>query len=219
MANKLVCTVELDKEKGVTITVKNESGKITQTMHLDGTKITTEVKGAQHSSVITQTDNGVVTKIVKGSKALSTVTQKLADITVDCENYSLNAEKISFKSKKETSVDSKDKVIVKSQKDTLINSKSKVSVSAMSDISLDTKGKFSASATKDASMKGMNVKLDGKMNTQIKAGTAASMQGLKVDITGKAQANLAAAVTSVGKDLTTIKGKMTKVEGMLVKLG
>ena len=85
MADTLVCTVELSKTDGVTITVKNEKGKITQTVVMDGTSIKTQVKGDKHTSLITQMQNSVVTKVSKGSKALSTVTQKEADLTVDCE--------------------------------------------------------------------------------------------------------------------------------------
>ena len=41
----LVCTVELDKAKGVTVKVENADDQITQTVVMDGTSITITVKG------------------------------------------------------------------------------------------------------------------------------------------------------------------------------
>lgn len=219
MAKPLVCTVELDKKSGVTITVKNEDGKITQTLVMDGKTIKTQIKGDKHTTLITQTEDSLTTKVSEGSKELSSVSQKKADITVKCAKYVLDAEEVTVKSSKDTSFDSKGKFSVSSTKDASVSSKAKMSLSSTSNMALSTKAQFSCSATSNATVKGNNLTLQGKMNTQIKAGMTCSMKGLKVDVKGTAQANFAAAATTVGKDLTTLKGKLTKVEGMLVKLG
>lgn len=59
IGGKLVCRIELDKEKGIILTVENDDQKITQTIVMDGTNITTTVKGSDHTSAITQKKDGI----------------------------------------------------------------------------------------------------------------------------------------------------------------
>lgn len=60
----LICTIELEKEKGkgITVTIGNEEDKITQILSMDGTSITLTVKkgdDAKDMSTITQTFDNV----------------------------------------------------------------------------------------------------------------------------------------------------------------
>ncbi|HVJ88906.1 MAG TPA: hypothetical protein VM580_03820, partial [Labilithrix sp.] len=66
MADTLICSVELNKEKdkGITVKIQNSSGQITQTFQMDGTKITVTVKGAQSTSTITQDSESLELKVV-----------------------------------------------------------------------------------------------------------------------------------------------------------
>ena len=50
----LVCRIELDKMTGAKVTIENADGKITQTIHMDGTKITTKIQGEKDTSTIEQ---------------------------------------------------------------------------------------------------------------------------------------------------------------------
>jgi hypothetical protein len=52
----LVCTVELDKAdgRGITVKIENTEANITQTITMDGTRITLNVQGASATSTITQ---------------------------------------------------------------------------------------------------------------------------------------------------------------------
>ena len=56
----LVCTVELDKEKGVTVKVENADDQITQTVVMDGTSITITVKGSEETSTYVQKQDSVI---------------------------------------------------------------------------------------------------------------------------------------------------------------
>ena len=66
MADTLICSVELNKEKGqgIIVKVQNASGQITQTIQMDGTKVTVTVKGAQSTSTITQDSESLELKVV-----------------------------------------------------------------------------------------------------------------------------------------------------------
>jgi hypothetical protein len=77
----LVCRIELDKMTGAKVTIENADGKITQTIHMDGTKITTKVQGEKDTSTIEQ----------------------IADtITVTVKNFNVHAEKVTIKSSKQS---------------------------------------------------------------------------------------------------------------------
>jgi len=51
---KLVCTVELDKSAGLTVTIENASASVTQTIKVNGTTIELKVAGPSGASTITQ---------------------------------------------------------------------------------------------------------------------------------------------------------------------
>jgi hypothetical protein len=50
----LVCTVELDKAAGLTVTIENPSGSTTQTIKVNGTTIELKVEGPSGASTFTQ---------------------------------------------------------------------------------------------------------------------------------------------------------------------
>jgi hypothetical protein len=54
---QLVCTIQLDKQRGILVRVQGES--TTQTVTLDGTTLTLEVEGEAGKSTITQTADAV----------------------------------------------------------------------------------------------------------------------------------------------------------------
>jgi hypothetical protein len=93
----LVCRIELNKQSGITVTVENADGQITQTIHLDGNAITTTCKGTMDSTVITQRPNTIITEC-KGAIATSTITQVADAITIKCNNFTVDAQEILCKS-------------------------------------------------------------------------------------------------------------------------
>jgi phage baseplate assembly protein gpV len=195
----LVCKVELDKTSGITVTVENADGKITQTVTMDGTTLTIKVQGESDTS---------------------TITQKADSIAIKCKTFTLDAETITCTSEKATKHESKDTFDIKSTKDMTMKSQAKIDMAATQDMALSgmnvnvsaqqaLSGKGPTGVTLQAS--GGELKGEG-LTLSLKGTTGAKLEGLKVDI--KADTMLNAEGT-----MTTLKGQMTNVQGSLVKLG
>lgn len=197
---KLVCTVEMDKEKGVTVKVENAEGKITQTVVMDGTSITFKVQGNSESS---------------------TVVQKEDSITITCKDFTLDATgTLTLKSAKASSWASQDILKVESTKDMTLDSKAKFTQSSAQDASLSSKANVSVEATSNLELKGLK--------TSVAAKTDNVLEGTNLKMSAKAQAELSSPMTKVagtGKlglessGIAELKGSMTTVGGALVKLG
>jgi len=219
MADTLVCRIELDKKDGVTVTVENSKDKITQTIILDGTAITTTVKGKSDVSTITQKQDIVTTK-VKSKSDTSTITQKAESVAVKCKNYSVNAETIKMTSTKATTHTSKDKYSVTSTKDMSVKSMSKFSLVSMKGMQAKSGPcVMSAKPSGTLQIKAPMAKLQGMTKVDVKGGASAKMSAAKVEVSGKAMAALEAPITNVGKVKTSIKGAIVTVGGGIVKLG
>lgn len=195
----LVCRVELSKEKGITVTVENADGKITQTLHMDGTAITTEVKGESETS---------------------TITQKADSIAIKCKTYTLDAETITCKSSKDSVYESQAKYTAKSTQDMTLSSQANLAQEATRDVSI--KGlNLTLEAQSAWKASGLTAELKAK-------GGAAKVEGVQLALAGQAQAELKGAMVSVKADgmltaeasgVATLKGSITNVSGNLVKLG
>ena len=138
---KLVCRVELDKQKGIVLTVENADGKITQTVVMDGTKITTTVKGSSQTSTITQKEDG---------------------IQIDCKEFTVNAETIKCVSTKET--------VHESGQDFTIKSSNNLNASATSNATYKAMNS-SLESTSETKASGMTLKLSGTATAELKGPT------------------------------------------------
>ena len=194
----LVCRIELDKTTGAKVTIENADGKITQTIHMDGTKITTKVAGEQDTSTIEQVADA---------------------ITITVKNFTLDAETVLLKSSKTSTWQSQDTLDVKSSKAMTIKSDQTQLLEATQDATY--KGmNIGIKAQTDLKAEGINVALKGTAELK---GEAAQLA-----LKGTAQAKLEGAMVEVKADgmltaqssgMTTLKGSLTSVEGSLVKLG
>ena len=165
----LVCRIELDKEKGVLLTVENGDDKITQTIVMDGTSITTTVKGSEETS---------------------TITQKQDSIAMNCKTFTLDAETITCKSTKETLHESGQDFDITSGKNLNVSAKSSAEYKAM-DTTIESTSKTEIkggtlvlSGTASAELKGASIKLDAKGLLDLVAGGAATLQGSIANIKG-----------------------------------
>jgi hypothetical protein len=198
---KLVCTVELDKEKGVTVKVENADDQITQTLVMDGTSITITVKGSSETS---------------------TIVQKQDSIAITCKDFSVDATgTLSLKSQKASSWASQDVLTLESTKDMTFTSSAKLTQSATSDAKLSSNANVAVEATSKLDMKGMQTSLVASAGDN-------KLEGVNLKMAGKAQAELAAPMIKVAAQgklglessgLADLKGSMTSVAGSLVKLG
>ncbi|MFY2561599.1 hypothetical protein ACN469_28625 [Corallococcus terminator] len=197
----LVCTIELDKQKGITVTVDNAEGQIVQTVTMDGTSITLKVAG--------QTDT-------------STVVQKADSIVVTVKDFKVDAETITLLSSKTSDWKSQDTLTVESTKDMTFTSQAKLTQSATQDASLSSSAKINVEATAALAMKGMTAsmsatggeaKVDG-LTLKLSGTTDAQMSGLNVKVSGQAALDLEA------QGMANLKASgITSVSGALVKLG
>jgi uncharacterized ParB-like nuclease family protein len=198
---KLVCTVEMDKEKGVTVKVENADDQITQTVVMDGTSITITVKGSEETS---------------------TYVQKQDSVVITCKDFTVDATgTLTLKSAKASSWNSQDVLTVESTKDMSLTSKAKFTQESSQDASLKSNAKVSVEAATDLSLKGMKTSL-------VASGGENKIEGVTLKMSGQTQAELASAMTKVsgqGKlglessGVAELKGSLTTVGGSLVKLG
>lgn len=198
---KLVCTVELDKEKGVTVKVENADGKITQTVVMDGTSITLKVQGNEETS---------------------TIVQKQDSVTITCKDFTVDATgTLTLMSAKASSWASQDILKVESTKDMTLDTKAKLTQSAAQDAKLSSNTNVTVEATSKLDLKGMQTNLTASAGDN-------TVEGVNLKMSAKAQAELSAPMTKVagqGKlglessGLAELKGSMTTVGGALVKLG
>ncbi|HEY2027915.1 MAG TPA: hypothetical protein VGH20_01790 [Myxococcales bacterium] len=195
----LVCTVTLDKAKGITVQIDNADDGITQIVALDGKTLTLTVKDSSNTS---------------------TYVQKTDSIAITCNDFSVDAETVTLKSKKASSWTSQDTLSLNSTKDMTFDSKAKLTGDAASDLALSAKNNLSAEATNALSLQGMSAAM--KATTQ-----AAEVSGTTLKLSGKAQADMDGAMIKVAATgqldlqatgMTNVKGAMTNVSG-LVKLG
>ncbi|MFP2895531.1 hypothetical protein [Corallococcus sp. 4LFB] len=197
----LVCKIELDKEKGITVQVDNADDQITQTLVMDGTSITITVKGQQETSTIVQKQDSIV------------VTVK--DLTFDTDT-------ITMKSKGVSKWTSQDTFTVESTKDMTLKTSAKLTQTATGDAKLSSSANVNIEATSKLAMKG---NMGAEMVT---SGGEAKVDGVTLKLAGKSQAELSGAMTKVsgtGKldlessGMANLKGSITSVGGSLVKLG
>jgi hypothetical protein len=165
----LVCRIELDKKKGVLLTVENGDDKITQTLVMDGTSITTTVKGSDETS---------------------TITQKQDSIAMTCKTFTLDAETITCKSTKETLHESGQNFDIKSGKNISVAADSAAEYKAMNTTLESTSkseikgGTLVLSGSGSAELKGASIKLNAQGLLDLVASGAATLQGAVVNIKG-----------------------------------
>jgi len=198
--SKLVCRVELDKDKGIILTVENKDGKITQTAVMNGESITITSKGEQDTS---------------------TITQKPDSIAIKCKTFTLETETITCKSTKDTLHQSEQKMTIQSTGDMTLKSSAKLTEEATSDVKISGSSKVTIAATSNAELSGSNTTVSatsGKaevkgLNLALSGTVEAKMDGASVKVAAKGMLN----VESQG--IATVKGAMTNIQGNLIKLG
>lgn len=189
----LVCTIEMDKKDGLTVTIQNDDGKITQTIKMDGTKIELKVKGDQATSVITQTQEKV---------------------SVTCKQFEVKAEEtVSISSGKASTYKSDDTTTIQSQKDMTVKSSADIKASAQN---ITGTGQVSVKLTGASTSK---VALEAAGATV--AGTKVSLEG-QAQLAGKApmvEVKADGMMSLESSGICTLKGALTNVQGNLVNLG
>lgn len=180
---KLVCTLEMSKERGVTITVVNADDGITQTLTMDGT---------------------TVTLVVKGESETSSWTQKAESIAISCKDFSVVASNsISCKAAKTATYASTDG-------DTTISSGANLVQEATRDVEVSGNN-VKVAATTAASVKGTTAEVSGTQSLALKGAAEATLAGAKVSVTADGQLALSSSgMAELKGSITTIGGSLIK---------
>lgn len=197
---KLICTIDLDKEKGLIVTVEDPDGKLTQTVTLDGKSITLEVKSDSDTS---------------------TIVQKPDAVSVTCKAFTVEADTITLQSKKESAWTSEKTLELESTEDMTLTSSGKLTQKSTKDAVLSSGANLEVKATQKLKLEGM----EGQLTA---SGGPLKLEGVKLEMKGKSQAELGAPLIKVAAQgqlglessgVAELKGSMTSVSGSLVKLG
>jgi hypothetical protein len=191
------CRIELNKEKGIIITVENKAGQITQTAVLDGTTMTLTCKGAE---------------------ATSTITQKADSIVVKCKDFTVEAETVTVKSTKDTLHKSDAKLTVQSADDLEIKSDKKITATATADLKA-AGSTFTADAQGAAKVSGATVDVTGQQQTAVAGVPLKLSSSMNVEVNGTIVKVASSGTLDLEGQVSTLKGQMTNVQGSLVKLG
>lgn len=180
---KLVCTLEMSKERGVTITVEDADGKVVQTIAMNGATIVMRVKGEQEQTSLTQT------------------TEK---VTIDCKQFEVIArDSITCTAAKTATYESRDG-------DTTVKSGAKLVEQARGDIKVSG-ANLALEATSAASLKGLTVVATGTQSLKLKGTAQAELAGAQVTIKADAKLSLdSSALAGLKGSMTTIGGSLIK---------
>lgn len=189
----LVCTIEMDKAAGLTVTIKNADANITQTIKMDGTMIELKVAGESATSIIHQDSE---------------------KISITCKQFEVTAEEtISMSSGQASTWTSDDTLTVESAKDMSLSSDANVSVSGQKIAATgDTEVSLSGASTSTVSLAsaGATVSSGGKLEL---SQAQAAMSGVQVQVKADGMMSLESS------GIATLKGSLTNVQGSLVNLG
>ncbi|MCP3064802.1 hypothetical protein LXT21_39125 [Myxococcus sp. K38C18041901] len=197
---KLICTIDLDKEKGLIVTVEAPEERLTQTVTLNGKTLTLEVKSDSDTSTFVQRPEG---------------------IRVECGEFAVDADSIRLHSRKESEWTSDKGMRLRSQEDMSLTSSAKLTQKATQDALLSSSADVQVKATRKLSLEGMEGRLRGT------AGPL-KLEGVTLELEGKSRAELAAPLVNVkaqgqlgleSSGVAELKGELTSVSGSLVKLG
>lgn len=180
---KLVCILEMSKERGVTVTVENADGKIVQTITMNGTSLVMKVKGEQEETSLTQTAEKV---------------------TISCKDFEVVARNsITCTATKTATHESKDG-------DTTIKSGAKLVHKAVGDVKVSG-ANVAITADSAATLKGNTIEASGMQSLKLKGTAQAALEGAQVSVKADAQLSLeSSGMAALKGSMTTIGGSLIK---------
>ncbi len=217
---QFACRIELSKSGGITILIKDlqKQELFSRKIVLDATSITLTCKDGVKTSTITQKDDSVKTE-VKTASGSTSVEQDGETITVKCKTFKVEADTFTLKSTQDGTVETGGNCTIKSTKDTTVSATGALSLASVQATSVDAKQGASIKAATNLSLEGMQTTVKGTSQVSVDTSGTASFGGMTVAVKGQTQASLEAPVTSIGQNMTTVKGQMVEVSGALIKLG
>jgi hypothetical protein len=220
MSDTLVCSIELSKTKGISLTVRNAAEKLTQTIVMNGTQIVTLIKhdDSADSSSITQAKDSILSQVASSSDT-STVMQNATSFHVKCKSFDVNAESVSVRSSKQTNHESGDAYTIVSQAGLSAKAAASLQMNAGTTLQLASDGSMALQAQTDLSATAQSTSVTGKGQATLEGAVNLELLGAQIAMRGDAQVTIGAPITKVGQNITTIEGQLVEIKGALVKLG
>ncbi len=215
----LICTIELNKTGGTTVTVKDEEGKITQTLVMDGKSITIKVLKEDDSKSATITmDQTKIVSTVAGDET-STVTQVHDTLTMKVKNFVVDAETVKMTSSKTTDLEAQDAMTVKATKALSVSTDDAFTLKSMKAMTVEATGAMDIETKQAFGLKGLKVEAKAESALTLQTPGNFELKGSVVNITGSARAAMVGPVVNVGQTVTVLKGAVVQLDGALVKIG
>ena len=219
-AQEYACRIELSRSDGITIVIKDSKR---QDQHLrrivvGPASITLTCKDGAVTSVVTQKDGSIKTEVTT-DKGTTTIDQDGETIAFTCKTFRVTAETLTLKATQDGSITTDGTCTIKSTGDALIDSSAKLTMKSVQKLAVTGQEAVAVDAAAKLAMSGAQVALAGKATLALTSEGTAELAGMTVALKGQTQLTAEAPITSVGKNMTSVKGQIVEVSGALVKLG
>jgi hypothetical protein len=217
-APQFFCRIELSKPDGITIVITDKQKTKLRRIVLGPTSITLTCKDGAVTSVVTQNDGSIKTSVTT-DKGTTTIDQDGETIAFKCKTFQVDAETVTVKATQNGSITTDGTCTIKSTGDALVDSAAKLTLKSVQTLAITGQETVAIDATAKLAMSGAQAELAGKTTLALKSDGTAELTGMTVALTGQTQLSAEAPITSIGKDMTSVKGQIVEVSGALVKLG
>jgi hypothetical protein len=219
-APQVSCHIELSRTDGITIVIKDSKKKDHKLRRivLGPTSITLTCKDGAVTSVVTQQDGAIKTTVTT-DKGTTAIEQDGETIAFTCKTFKVTAETIALKASQDGSLVTDGKCTIKSTGDAVVDSAAKLTLSSVQKLAVSGQATVAIDAAAKLALSGAQAELAATSTLAIKSSGTAELTGMTVALKGQTQLSAEAPITSVGKDMTSVKGQIVEVTGALVKLG
>lgn len=219
-AKQFSCRIELAKPDGITIVIKDleKKDQFLRRIQFDQTAITVTCIDGATTSVVTQKDGSIKTQVTT-DKGTTTIDQDGETIAFTCKTFKVTAETIDLKATQDGTLTTDGKCTLKSTGDATIDSSAKLTVKSLQKLAVSGQESVSIDAVAKLAMSGAQAELEGKTTLALKSNGTAQLSAMTVALEGKTQLSAEAPITSIGKNMTSVKGQIVEVSGAMVKLG
>lgn len=219
-AQTFSCRVELSKTDGITIVIKDRQKKDQNLRRIvlgpDSIALTC-VNGAV-TSTVTQKDGSIKTEVTT-DKGTTTIDQDGETIAFTCKTFKVTAETLTLKATQDGSITTDGKCTIKTTGDALVDSAAKLTLQSVQKLAATAQDSVAIAATTKLALSGAQAELAATSTLAVKCDGTAELTGMTVAVKGQTQLSAEAPITSIGKDMTSVKGQIVEVSGALVKLG
>ncbi|HEX3475002.1 MAG TPA: hypothetical protein VHT91_08170 [Kofleriaceae bacterium] len=219
-AQTFSCRVELSKTDGITIVIKDRQRKDQNLRRIvlgPGSIALTCVDGAV-TSTVTQKDGSIKTEVTT-DKGTTTIDQDGETIAFTCKTFKVTAETLTLKASQDGSITTDGKCTIKTTGDALVDSAAKLTLQSVQKLTATAQDSVAIAATTKLALSGAQAELAATSTLAVKSDGTAELTGMTVALKGQTQLSAEAPITSIGKDMTSVKGQIVEVSGALVKLG